>query len=106
MDDHPNLDLRVERTDDGVTIHVAGSIDISTAPQLAEVVDAEIGAGAPKIVLDGTDLEFMDSTGISVLVKAWQAMQGRATMPVVVRNLRPSVIHILEVCGIHSLVTE
>jgi len=100
------LTLQVERDGDVTTIRVAGEVDMATAPQLAECVDDVIGSGAAKVVIDCADLEFMDSTGINVLIRAWDAMRDRASMPVVVTNLRPNVQRALEVCGVTDLLTE
>lgn len=100
------LTLEVERSGDVTTIRVVGEVDMSTAPQLAECVDGEIVSGVAKVVIDCADLQFMDSTGINVLIRAWGAMRGRATMPVVVTRLRPNVRRALEVCGVTDLMTE
>lgn len=87
-------------------IAVAGELDIISAPVLAKAVDGAIKALATKIVLDCADLTFIDSSGINLLIVAWDRMKGRATMPVVVTNLQPQVRRILDVCGVTSLVVE
>jgi anti-sigma B factor antagonist len=64
------VEIRSHRKGDSVTIIVAGEIDLSTAGKLdAEIRHAEdtvIG----QIVVDMTDLSFVDSTGLSVLLRA------------------------------------
>jgi anti-anti-sigma factor len=62
----------VRRTDaDGVTLTVRGEIDLASAHALdRELLDAE--SLARRIVLDLAGLEFIDSTGIHVLIDAHQ----------------------------------
>ena len=64
------VEIRSHQKGDSVTIIVAGEIDLSTAGKLdAEIRHAEdtvIG----QIVVDMTDLSFVDSTGLSVLLRA------------------------------------
>jgi anti-sigma B factor antagonist len=49
---------------------LSGELDLSSADQLEEAIrQAELG-GAAEIVVDLGDLEFMDSTGLSVLLSA------------------------------------
>lgn len=92
----------------GVTyvISVAGELDVLTAPKLAVAVQEGIDALATKIVIDAAELTFIDSSGINLLITAWNEMRDRATMPVVVTNLQPNVRRILDVCGVVDLVTE
>jgi anti-anti-sigma factor len=60
---------------DGVTfVTLRGELDIATAPQLYDVL-AEESAKGGALVLDLGGVEFIDSTGIRVLVVAWQESQ-------------------------------
>ena len=49
----------------GETIHVAGEIDMSTAPAL----DALLNAVDGPVLLDMTGVVFMDASGITVLLR-------------------------------------
>ncbi len=51
-------------------VAVAGDIDVYTAPQLDEALTALNDAGKNTIVVDLSGVEFLDSTGLGVLVKA------------------------------------
>ena len=68
----------IERnTTDGVHIvSVRGELDLATAPELREMLD-EVLAGETPILIDLTACEFIDSTGIAVIVRAWQMRQGK-----------------------------
>jgi anti-sigma B factor antagonist len=61
---------------DGVHVFgVAGELDLNTAPKLREPLEQAIEAGAEAVMVDLTDCEFIDSTGIALLVWAWQALE-------------------------------
>ena len=49
-------------------VKASGRVDSATAPQLAEVLDGITDSGRYKIVLDLSDVEFMSSAGLRVLI--------------------------------------
>ncbi|HEX2576463.1 MAG TPA: STAS domain-containing protein [Aquihabitans sp.] len=89
-----------------ITLVVSGDLDIATAPELARSTSLAIDSGATKIVIDCGDLQFIDSSGINVLLMAWNEMKGRATMPLIVTNLQPNVRKVLDATGVTGLITE
>ena len=52
---------------------VRGELDLATAPELRELLD-EIAPDEP-VLIDLNGCEFIDSTGIAVIVRAWQKRQ-------------------------------
>jgi anti-anti-sigma factor len=64
------LDLNTEAQGDGVRIVLSGELDISTAPRVEEEL-TRVEEGRPAVILlDLRELEFMDSTGLRVIVSA------------------------------------
>ncbi len=58
------------RTEDGVQlVSVAGELDLATAPELRAALDAAEAGAARAIALDLSEVTFVDSTGIAVLVE-------------------------------------
>ena len=53
-------------------IRVFGELDLATSPALEQELARVGGEEPPLIVVDLAELEFMDSTGLSVLVRAHQ----------------------------------
>jgi anti-sigma B factor antagonist len=53
-----------------VVVHVTGEIDVYTAPILREELATLIDAQHTDLVVDLSDVSFMDSTGLGVLVGA------------------------------------
>jgi anti-sigma B factor antagonist len=54
--------------DDPLRIVVRGELDVATAPQLREGLQAAAERGAQEMVLDASGLDFIDSVGIGLLV--------------------------------------
>ena len=55
---------------------VRGEVDISTAPRLTATLEAAIRASRGAFVVDLCDVAFLDSSGVSVLIRA-RAVLGR-----------------------------
>lgn len=58
-------------------IVVRGELDLSTAPDLAEDLRAARDAGGRSILIDLSDCEFIDSSGLAVIVESWRDVEGR-----------------------------
>lgn len=54
----------------GTVVAVTGELDVFTAPSLEEALQALIADGNADIVIDLSGVEFLDSTGLGVMVKA------------------------------------
>jgi anti-anti-sigma factor len=77
-----------------------GELDLATAPELEELVNARIDASR-EVVVDLRGLEFMDSSGIRVLVAA-HARAGRIGTRLFIVRPEPgsAVAKIVEVAGL------
>lgn len=63
-----DLSLSTRSEGDFEVIEVAGEIDVYTAPRLREVLIDLVGKGRTRLVVDVERVEFLDSTGLGVLV--------------------------------------
>ena len=82
----------------GDAIRVRGEIDMATAPQLRELLEQLVSSGSRRIVLDCRELEFLDSSGIGVLVAARNRMGDGAEL--VIESPPPQVLKVLEITGV------
>jgi anti-anti-sigma factor len=66
------LEIKAHREGDSITIAVFGEIDLSTVDSLDTAIRRAERTEIERIVLDLTDLSFLDSTGLSLLLRASQ----------------------------------
>jgi anti-sigma B factor antagonist len=72
--------LAVERTSDqGVELLlVEGELDIATAPRLISVLNRAVQEALRSLVVDLSDVDFMDSTGLALLINAHRRLTRRS----------------------------
>ena len=66
----------VQHTDAETTVVVRGSLDINTAPALAEEIDKITATRPKKVVIDLAGLDLIDSSGVAALVKLYKGVRG------------------------------
>ena len=64
------LSITTSDKDNERVVSVAGEVDVSNAPELREALDRAFEGGATAIEVDLTEVPYIDSTGIGVLVGA------------------------------------
>jgi anti-anti-sigma factor len=69
-----STDLSIQRRDDdrGVVLALFGELDVISAPKLARMLDEVLGQPQVRVMLDLNGLRFVDSAGVSVLIRAKQ----------------------------------
>ena len=92
--------ISTDEVDGRTQLTLRGELDLATAPELEQIVIERIDSGR-EVVVDLRGLEFMDSSGIRILVAA-HARAGRAgTRLVVVRpGSGSAVAKIVQVSGL------
>jgi len=91
--------------DDGVRVVVVrGELDLSTASDLEGPLEEAISSEGDSVLIDLTDCEFIDSTGIALIVRAWQrldsAADGESGGRVVICSANDQVRRVLEITGL------
>jgi anti-sigma B factor antagonist len=77
-------------------ITVSGEIHVSTAPEFQRRLEAAIAKGKTAVVLDLSETEFIDSTGLSVLLNGLRRVtRQRGRMTLVCTN--PTVLRLFEI---------
>lgn len=88
---------------DGWTVVAAsGEIDVATAPELRERLTDLVDAGATRLVVDLEDVDFIDSTGLGVLVGAVRRARGdEGDVRLVCTN--PRILKVFQATGLHEV---
>jgi len=66
--EHVDLTLETRDIDGRTIVSVGGEIDVYTAPKLRDKITELVGGGTYHLVIDMASVEFLDSTGLGVLV--------------------------------------
>ncbi|CAN5472144.1 hypothetical protein BH11MYX1_BH11MYX1_02710 [soil metagenome] len=66
----------IQRGESETSMAVRGSLDINTAPQLAEEIDKIVASKPKKVVVDLSGLDLIDSSGVAALVKLYKGIRG------------------------------
>jgi anti-sigma B factor antagonist len=98
--------LSIERSDvDGeVVLTLAGELDAISAPELERHLDALAAKRSPRVVLDLSGLSFVDSAGVSVLLKAKHEAEGSGRR-LILRNATEQVRRVFSLVGLADWLT-
>jgi anti-sigma B factor antagonist len=95
----------VEHNQGGATVlAVSGELDLRTSPELDERLAAAFDRGAELVILDLRLIEFMDSTGLRVLLGAHQRAHESGRRFALVRGA-DQVERVLTLTGVRDLLT-
>lgn len=84
-------------------VAVRGEVDIATAPELRAALDAALADGAGVFVIDLSDVSFLDSSAVNVLLRT-RALLGRAERELVLICPPGPVLRVLELVRLVELV--
>jgi anti-sigma B factor antagonist len=100
MDTEPD-DLTADYTLDGDTavIRIIGEIDIASRDTVTNAARAAVADGATKLILDMSEVTFMDSSGIGAVITA------QAIASVVLRNPSDIVQRLIATTGLTNSFT-
>ena len=87
---------------DTMTLAVAGRLETTTAPELEKVIKTEL-EGISNLTFDFSDLEYISSAGLRVLLSAQKIMNKQGDMKVCGAN--DIVTEIFEVTGFSDILT-
>jgi anti-sigma B factor antagonist len=95
-----DLSIATSRQDDVLTLRVAGDVDLATGQQLErEITEAVAAAGPASVVVDLSGVGFLDSSGISVLVKGRRLADGHG-VPYRVTGASGTIRQVLDITGV------
>lgn len=87
---------------DWIVVTVTGEVDVYTAPKLKDELVGLIEEGKNQIVVDLEGVEFMDSSGLGVLVGALRRLKEREGTLALVCTKGP-VLRILSITGLNKV---
>lgn len=96
------FEVKVGDLEHGVrTIFVRGELDLSTAPDLEGPLEQTLESEEGSVLIDLSQCEFIDSTGIALIVRAWQRLDGGEDgRNLVLCSQNDQVRRVLEITGL------
>jgi anti-anti-sigma factor len=96
-----SFQLEVRNADHATVIVLSGELDLASAPELEQQLKQAESSEVELLILDLRPLEFIDSTGLSILIKAHRWAQGAGRRFAVVKG-SSQVQRLLELAGIEQ----
>ena len=99
-----NLVLESEDRGDWTVLSIKGEVDLYTAPRLKERLADLTGSGRNRLAIDLEQVEFMDSTGLGVLIGALKRCKEAGGTLALVAPREP-VVKVLAITGLDKVFT-
>lgn len=96
------FEVRGEQVEGGIhALTVSGELDMNTAPELDSKLELAVGQEGCSVMLDLSGCEFIDSTGIALIVRAWQQLDGSGRK-LALCCINHQVRRLLEITGVED----
>ena len=87
---------------EATTLIVSGRLDTQTAPELEKALDAVL-PGLKDLTFDMTNLEYVSSAGLRVILKAQKAMNTQGSMKLT--GVNDSIMEVFDITGFLDILT-
>ena len=87
---------------EAATLIVSGRLDTQTAPELENELDAVL-TGLKELTFDMTNLEYVSSAGLRVILKAQKAMNAQGSMKLT--GVNDSIMEVFDITGFLDILT-
>jgi anti-sigma B factor antagonist len=101
--DSADLSIQVDHLGPHPVVRLSGDVDVESSPALAQTLMTVLAdLGAQTLVLDLTEVEFVDSSGLGALVGAHQraSLQGST---LILAGLHPRVAKVLRITKLNKV---
>jgi len=97
-----NVDKSYNEEKESWVLKPQGEIDIYTAPKFKEILLNVIESKESDIIIDGEKLEYIDSTGLGVLISGLKKLK-KTDKNIMIINLRPNIVKLFEITGLNKV---
>ena len=96
--------MTINKKEQGTELEVAltGRLDTTTAPQLEAELKNSL-SGVTALTLEFTELEYVSSAGLRVLLAAQKMMNKQGSM--VIRHVNETIMEVFEITGFSEILT-
>jgi anti-sigma B factor antagonist len=98
-----NMQIATTPGSDRYLITVSGEVDLATSPKLDAAIVEALETGTESVVIDLTDVSFMDSSGLGVIVRGLKrCREAEKNIDLVITNER--VLKVFGVTGLDQVI--
>ena len=98
------MQISFEKTKDVLIVKLQGELDHHSSNYVRDKVDLEIMTSKLKsMILDMSDLNFMDSSGVGVIIGRYKLISSEGGK-LLITNMRPQIKRIYEICGLNKII--
>ncbi len=104
------FEVQAEELEDGIrAFTVRGELDMNTAPELEDSLAGVVTSEGAQVVIDLTECDFIDSTGIALIVRSWQRLDSGGASGgggrLVLCCINTQVLRLLRITGVESSIS-
>lgn len=96
------LEVKVNETLNCLTIIPIGEVDIYTSPDFKKKVNDLIEDRKLDIIIDGEKLEYIDSTGLGVLMGILKKTKEN-NLKIKIKNVKPNIYKLFDITGLNKI---
>ena len=96
------MTIKQTKENEKVTLALSGRLDTVTAPELEAALDTAL-SGVTELCFDFTDLEYISSAGLRVLLKAQKIMNAKGKMTIT--GVNETIMEVFDITGFVDILT-
>ena len=96
------MTINVERNFELVTLEITGRLDTTTAPNLESVIN-ELYKDSKELVLDMSEIEYISSAGVRVLLEAYKKMKSNQGI-MRIEKANEIVLEVFKMTGLYNMI--
>ena len=97
-----SLEIKNEMQDKIIEIKPIGEVDIYTSPELKSKIFKLIDERNTDVLIDGEGLEYIDSTGLGVMMSIYKKLQDKG-LNLTIINLKPNIYKLFDITGLNKV---
>lgn len=96
------MKIEKQQTGNGLSVKIIGRLDTMTSPQLEKELGESLD-GVEELIFDFSDLAYVSSAGLRVLLSTQKRMKKQGDM--VIQNVNDEVMEVFEITGFVDILT-
>ncbi len=96
------MTINQNRNESTLTVAIVGRLDTTTAPELESALKSALD-GISELILDFSELEYISSAGLRVVLGAQKTMNKQGQM--IVKNVNETVREVFDITGFSDILT-